>query len=152
MPRLLGAVENEEERNRLLEASRYKYSKGAVSPGEHQCDVSKRSGNQDRRWQKKGCQCCSCDKRGNLSAHETPVIETKTFTRFGSRANPKRDEADAALVFVLVSPPLRNARLRSYKRIESESLRLVRSIWDVGIVAISFRFAGAGFRPLHRSD
>src|ERR1700730_2933819 len=103
MPCLLGAGENEEDRNGVLEASRYKYSKGAVSPGWHQCDVSKSSGDQDRRWQEKGCQCYSCDKRGDLSAHDTPVIETKTFTRFGSRANPKRDEADAASVSVLLS-------------------------------------------------
>ena len=75
MSRLLAAVEDKEYRNGLLEATRYKYAKGAISPGEDQCDVAKSSGNEDRRGQEKGYQCCSPNKRSNLSAHETPVIE-----------------------------------------------------------------------------
>jgi hypothetical protein len=68
-------MEDEEDWNGLLEVSRYKYSKGAISPGEDQCVVAKSSGNEDRREQEKGCQHCRSNKRSNLSAHETPVIE-----------------------------------------------------------------------------
>src|SRR3982074_566660 len=76
----------------------------------------------------------------NVMSRKDPATRTGDGKRKAASA-----AAEAALVLVLVSPPLRNARLRSYKRIESESLRLDQfgmselRIWNVASLRVPKR-------------